>query len=322
GMKTIESFTLPEDRNIFSQVMESHQKNGTANGKILGYIADYFLYPKSLSDLAYISQVLQLKAIQYGVEHWRRNRGRCMGSLYWQLNDSWPVASWASIDYYGRWKALHYGARRFYAPVMVSACEEEELSARIRYYVNNDTLEPINGTVEAALIDRDFQILWTDARQVTAEPMSVSQCMEADYGNWIPSEEKRAEVFARVRLTIGGKCISEQTTLFVKPKHFHYRKPQYQVQVREMENTFEICTKCQTFAQYVELDLRKLDGTFSDNYFDITSPEGVTVVLPKAELRNVAGSFGGEGVHPELVSCEALQEQIRVRSVADSYTTG
>lgn len=320
GRKTIESFTLPEDRNIFSQVMESHQKNGTANGKILGYIADYFLYPKSLANLAYISQVLQLKAIQYGVEHWRRNRGRCMGSLYWQINDSWPVASWSSIDYYGRWKALHYGARRFYAPVMVSACEEEELSARIRYFVHNDTRKPISGTLETALLDRDFQILWQDSRQVEAGPMSARECMEVDYQNWIPSEEKRAEVFARVRLTAAGQCISEQTTLFVKPKHFRYRKPQYQVQVTETDQAYQIHTRCQTFAQYVELDLTNLDGVFSDNYFDITSPEGVTVALPKDELHS-AGCVPGTKIDPEPVSCQALREQLTVKSVADSYTT-
>lgn len=106
--KTIDTFTLPKDRNIFSEVMESHQKNGSANAKILHYIAENFLYPKDFESLIYISQVLQAIAIKSGVEHWRRNRGRCMGAIYWQLNDNWPVASWASIDYFGRWKALQY----------------------------------------------------------------------------------------------------------------------------------------------------------------------------------------------------------------------
>lgn len=92
--------TLPKDRNIFSEVMESHQKNGSANAKILHYIAENFLYPKDFESLIYISQVLQAIAIKSGVEHWRRNRGRCMGAIYWQLNDNWPVASWASIDYF------------------------------------------------------------------------------------------------------------------------------------------------------------------------------------------------------------------------------
>ena len=131
GKKTLDSFSLPEDQNIFSEVMESHQKNGLANTKIFSYISGYYKYPKDMESIAYISQILQLKAIQYGVEHWRRNWGRCMGSIYWQLNDCWPVASWASIDYYGRWKALHYGAKRFYARFMATACEKEELSTEI-----------------------------------------------------------------------------------------------------------------------------------------------------------------------------------------------
>ena len=111
SMKTIESFTLPADRNVFSYVMEKHQRNNAANGKILGYLAQTFLYPRSLDLLVYASQMLQMEAIRCGVEHWRRNRGRCMGAIYWQLNDCWPVASWASIDYFGRWKALHYAAK-------------------------------------------------------------------------------------------------------------------------------------------------------------------------------------------------------------------
>ena len=88
--------------------MECHQKNGTANGRILMYLADNFLYPTRFETLVYASQVLQAEAIRYGVEHWRANRGRCMGSLYWQVNDCWPVASWSSLDYYNRWKPLHY----------------------------------------------------------------------------------------------------------------------------------------------------------------------------------------------------------------------
>lgn len=318
GMKTIESFTLLEDRNIFSQVMESHQKNGSANGKILNYVADYFLYPKSLGDLAYISQVLQLKAIQYGVEHWRRNRGRCMGSLYWQINDCWPVASWASIDYFGRWKALHYGAKRFYAPVMVSACEKEELSSEIGYFVNNDTLEPVQGRVEAAMIDRDFQVLWEHTEDITVEPMSVGQSFFVDYRSVAPErcagqqeewDEKKPFLFARVRLHIGDTLVSEQVTLFVKPKHFQYLKPEYVIAVTETEEQFIIRVKSSSFAQYVELELEELDGVFSDNYFDITTPEGVEVSLPKTEL-------------PEGCTLQNLERQIRVRSVAGSYEVG
>ena len=119
-MKTVETFTKEEDRNIFSEVMESHQKNDAANGKMLYYLSENFRYPKDFKSLLYTTQILQAMAIKSGVEHWRRNRGRCMGTLYWQINDNWPVASWSSIDYFGRWKALHYAAVHFYAPVAAS----------------------------------------------------------------------------------------------------------------------------------------------------------------------------------------------------------
>lgn len=309
GMKTIESFTLPEDRNIFSQVMESHQKNGTANGKILNYVADYFLYPRSLEALAYISQVLQLKAIQYGVEHWRRNRGRCMGSLYWQLNDCWPVASWSSIDYYGRWKALHYGAKRFYAPIMVSACEKEELSAEVEYYVNNDTLYPLHGTVQTALIDTDFRILLQQEHEVMVPSMSVEKALTMDWNPWITSPEMRSKVFARVRLYVDGQCVSEQVTLFVKPKHFTYRKATYTGIITETETSFELSVTSTSFAQYVELDFDCMDMVFTDNYFDITSQDGVTVSLIKAEIK-------------ASVNGKQLQEQLRIKSISDTYDVG
>ena len=108
SIKTVETFTEKEDRNIFSYVMEKHQRNSTANGKIMNYMEQTFLYPSDFDTLLYASQLLQAEAMRYGVEHFRRNRGRCMGAIVWQLNDCWPVASWSSIDYYGRWKALHY----------------------------------------------------------------------------------------------------------------------------------------------------------------------------------------------------------------------
>lgn len=158
-LKSVKQFTLPDDRNIFSRVMERHQRNQAANGKILSYLSQTFRYPNSFDDLLYASQLMQAEAIRYGVEHWRRNRGRCMGAIIWQLNDIWPVASWASIDYYGRWKALHYAAKRFFAPVMISAEEEGELSQNpkineyhpapleksFRLNVCNETLRDVTG---------------------------------------------------------------------------------------------------------------------------------------------------------------------------------
>ena len=142
----------PKELNPFSYVMEKHQRNYGGNGKIAKYMQAAYRYPENFSDFVYASQLLQADGIRYGVEHYRRNRGRCMGAIYWQLNDCWPVISWSSIDYYGRWKALHYYAKRFFAPVMLS-CEEQswmtveadmnrqhfEFEKSIRLNVTNET---------------------------------------------------------------------------------------------------------------------------------------------------------------------------------------
>ncbi len=306
GIKTIDSFTFPEDRNIFSEVMESHQKNPQANGKILNYVADYFLYPKDLASLAYISQVLQLKAIQYGVEHWRRNRGRCMGSLYWQLNDCWPVASWASVDYYGRWKALHYGARRFYQPIMVSACEEEELSTHITYYGHNDTLSDFRGSIEVELLTEDFNSFWRKSFAIDIKHMSAEALLDVDFAGHIPAECEKKRLFARVQLrNSDGGILSEQTTLFVKPKHFAYAQAEYRTTVSESETNILIHVSSNHFAQYVELDLTNSDVIFSDNYFDISSPDGKMVRISKTEY--------------PLLSADDIRCQLTVRSIADTF---
>ncbi len=304
--KTIASFTLPEDRNIFSKVMESHQKNPAANGKILNYIADYFLYPKDTDSLAYISQILQLKAIEYGVEHWRRKRGQCMGSLYWQLNDCWPVASWASIDYYGRWKALHYGARRFYSPVAISISEEKELSSHVSYYVHNDTREEEWCRTKIQLKDRQLRILWEESWEGGLPPLSVVKCMEADFSSWTDDEAVRSSVFSTFQLYRGEELAAERTVLFVKPKHFDYRAAAYDVSVTESEHCFHITVKAQCFCQYVELYFKNYDVIFSDNYFDITSPKGIMVHVNKKDFEC-------------NMTADLIKENLVVRSVADSY---
>ncbi len=119
-LKTVESFTLPEDRVQGSPVLEDHQRCVLGTVKLAGYLARYFRSPKDFPSLVLASQINQAEAIRTGIEHWRRNRGRCMGSIYWQLNDNWPVNSWSSIDSAGRWKLLHYAVKRAYAPLVAS----------------------------------------------------------------------------------------------------------------------------------------------------------------------------------------------------------
>ncbi len=304
--KTIAQFSLPSDRNIFSKVMESHQKNKTANSKIFQYISDYYLYPKDMDNIAYISQVLQLRAIQYGVEHWRRNRGRCMGSLYWQLDDCWPVASWASIDYYGRWKALHYGARHFYRPVTVSACEKEELSPEISYWILNESKERVRRHLEIDLIDTSFHVVYHTEADGEAEPFSSKEIVSENFSKYLETDDQKETRFARVRMFSDGVLEDERVTLFVKPKYFSFQKPRYSWNVEDAGDEYLITVRSSAFAQFVELDFRDFDAVLSDNYFDITSSEGVRVSLSKSAV-------------PGWATSGDVMRGLMIRSIADSY---
>jgi beta-mannosidase len=303
GIKTVKSFTIPEDRNIFSFVMEKHQKNGSANGKILFYLSETFKYPKDFESLLYTSQVLQAEAIKYGVEHWRRNRGRCMGSLYWQLNDCWPVASWSGIDYYGRWKALHYYAKRFYSPVLISA---EDNGTGINIYVTNDTLEDIKGIIEWKLRDTRGGVLCEGKENVTTTSLKSKKCAVLNFKDVINDNNIR-EVYLEFFLKDGGRDGQNTgygTLLFVKPKHFNFINPEIKAAFSESNREFIIKLKSKAFAKSVELDLKETDCRFSDNYFDLTAGDEKMVTVDKS---GILGS----------VSLEGIKEQLKIRSLYD-----
>ena len=272
-LKTIESFTEPKDRNIFSYVMEKHQRNGTANGKIMNYISQNYLYPTDFSTLLYTSQLLQADAIKYGVEHFRRNRGRCMGAVYWQLNDCWPVASWSSIDYFGRWKALHYYAKRFFAPLLLS-CQEEgqmtqqdnvnpqpfELQKSIHLNVANETMEEQRAEVRWALRNRDGSMIRQESVCVTVPPLSSKWLEKTELEDMDIYHE-----YISYELYQDGMKISDSSLVLCFPKHFEYQDPRLDVYA---ENG-EIVVSAKAYAKNVEVQNENEDLVLSDNYFDL-----------------------------------------------------
>lgn len=296
-LKTVESFTLPEDRNIFSRVMERHQRNKAANGKILSYMSQTYRYPNSFDDLLYCSQLLQADAIRYGVEHWRRNRGRCMGAIIWQLNDCWPVASWSSIDYYGRWKALHYVAKRFFAPVMLSACEEGELTQNpqinefhpepikrsVRLNVVNETMAAMTGAVHWALRTSNGARVRSGETAVTVPALSAQWLDEMVF-----DDASLTEHYVSFELVMDGKTVSEGTALFCAPKHFAFQDPMLQVRA---END-EIIVTAQAFAKHVCIESDDADMLLSDNFFDMNGGEKrVRILRGSAESLRVRSVY-------------------------------
>ena len=267
SIKTVESFTELKDRNIFSYVMEKHQKNGAANGKILYYLSENFQYPKDFASMLYASQILQAEAIKYGVEHWRLHWGRCMGSIYWQLNDCWPVASWSSVDYYGRWKALHYFSKRFYAPVLLSACEE---GTRVELHVTNETMKPISGQIHWKLRDSDGRIHREDSIEAAVEALQSGLLVTLDFNTELALDEAKRRTYLEYSFWIDNCEVSSGTVLFAKAKHFAFAAPDITWDVEESEGAFIVSLQSQAFAKYVGLDLVEADCIFDDNFFDLS----------------------------------------------------
>lgn len=283
SLKTVETFTEPEDRNIFSRVMEMHQRNTAANGKILNYLSATYQYPKDFDSLLYASQLLQADAIRYGVEHFRRYRGNCMGTLVWQLNDIWPVASWASIDYFGRWKALHYAEKRMFAPVMIS-CEEigelserpfciaepEEIEKSIRLCVANESMEEVTGTVHWELRDAYGKVLRSSSEEVTVEPLSAYWLAKVDL-----AEADELKHYVSYGFTVDGAEVSSGTCLFTAPKHYDFVDPKLTL----WREGNVLIVKAEHFARFVEIEGVDGDVKLSDNFFDMNPGERSVEIL-------------------------------------------
>lgn len=291
GMETIRSFTKEEDRNIFSYVMEMHQRNSGANGKIMNYLSATYQYPTEFGTLLYASQLLQAEAIRYGVEHFRRNRGedRCMGAVYWQLNDIWPVASWASIDYFGRWKALHYYAKRFFAPVLLSCEEVSEVSrgrtcvsepapvvSTARLNVTNETWESVEDTVCWELRDAMSSVIECGEQKISVPSFDSAWLGLMDF-----SAYPYREVHLSYRLKGAG---SSGSVLFCAPKHHKFADPQLTWEVNEAEGTVTVSSRA--YARAVEVYSESGYLRLDDNYFDMEKGER-TLRLMEGTLKDL-----------------------------------
>ncbi len=297
SLPTVESFTLPGDRNIFSRIMERHQRNKSANGKILSYVSQTYRYPKDFDHLLYCSQLLQADAIRCGVEHWRRDREYCKGTIIWQLNDCWPVASWASIDYFGRWKALHYAAKRFFAPVLLS-CEERgevdqnphinefhpaPIECGAHLCVSNESLKPVTGTAEWSLRHADGSVV-REGREELTVPAQTSLWLE---DMTFPEASVTGDYFS-YRFTTEDGSVSSGSVLFCAPKHFEWVNPELAVR-REGD---ELVVTAAAFAKSIEIRSEDPDLLLDDNYFDMNPGERrIRILRGTAETPSVRSVY-------------------------------
>jgi beta-mannosidase len=299
-LATIRTYADEADWNMTSYIMEQHQKNDSGNSLMVGQMLDTFRLPKDFVSMVYLSLVLQAEGIRYGVEHWRRHPDRVAGILYWQLNDCWPVASWSSLDYFGRWKALHYAARRFYAPLMLSIGDKTPEQA---VYVSNDWLEPWEGTVNWSLETLAGEVLTSGQAPVKVAPQAATQVCKLDFSNQITYDNLRKLIFI-AELWQGDQFVTRRTAYFVPIKHLSLTDPAITVNLQSQKGELIVELISHSLAPLVEVSLIGADVVFSDNYFNLPSGRSVQISCPL----------------PSGWTLSRAEKVIRVCSVYDSYS--
>jgi beta-mannosidase len=279
--------------------MELHQKNASGNALMVGQMLDTFRLPKDFNSLVYLSMALQAEGIRYGVEHWRRYPERVAGILYWQLNDCWPVASWSSLDYFGRWKALHYAARRFFAPLLLSI---EDQPPEQNVFVSNDGLEAWEGMLHWSLETLAGEAFVTGQAHVRAAPQAASLAAKLDFAEQVGDDNRRELIFV-AELRQGERLISRQTATFVPIKHLALSDPAIQVDLHNQDGQLVAELTAESLAMFVEVSLEGAESVLSDNYFNLPAGRRVQISCPM----------------PDGWTLSEAQKKFRICSVYDSY---
>ncbi len=295
-LETIRTFAEESEWNMTSYIMEQHQKNASGNSLMVGQMLDTFRLPKDFESLVYLSLVLQAEGIRYGVEHWRRHTKRVSGTLYWQLNDCWPVASWSSLDYFGRWKALHYAARRFYAPLMLSI---EDAPPKQSIFISSDLMKDWSGKVRWSLVNLDGKVLSSGEKAASVSTNSVTEVESLDFSEYL-TDDSRREIAFIAELWEGETCLTRQMAFFIPTKHLALKDPQITSILSTKDGVLSIELSAQSLARLVECSLIGADVVFSDNYFDLPPQTSVTVTAPlpaEWDLKKAQAAFKARSVY-------------------------
>jgi beta-mannosidase len=299
-MRTIRAFAKPEDLDIRSATMQDHQKNTGGNERILSYMLRWYPEPKDFSSFVYLSQVLQAEAIKVGAEHLRRQMPNTMGSLYWQLNDCWPVASWASIDYYGRWKALQYYARRFYDDVIVSPHAHD---GKVDVYVVSDKLTPLTGTIHMRLLDFSGKVLSEKSQEVQVPAQSSAVYFTLDEKDLLGSADPKKS-FLVFDLAVAGQQTSRNLVFFDTMHNLDLPTPvKVDGTLSGADGAYAVTLRSPVLARSVFVSFGDLEVQTLDNYFDLLPGEAVMVKL-KA---------------PSTVTLEQMKSAMQIISLTDAF---
>lgn len=266
-MKTIHSFATPKDYDMESPVMNAHQKSSIGNFLIKKTMGLYYPVPEKFEDLVYLGLVLQGHGMRQGMEAHRRNRPYCMGSLIWQLNDSWPVVSWSAIDYFGNWKALHYQSRRAFAPVLVDAIREGD---KLRYYVMSDVLKTKDIVLQMELMNFKGKVL---RRHQVEGKLPVNSSVVFYEEDWNQAFAACDTTASFIHMTLkdrhGREILSDEVYYPALPKSQHLPQAKISCKMKKKNGAYELTLKSDQLARDVFIEIPVQGVRFSDNFFDL-----------------------------------------------------
>ena len=282
-MKTIRSFATEKDFDIDSEVMKSHQKSSIGNEAIKQYMDMYYNTPTTFEDFVYVGLVMQGQGMKHGLEAHRRNRSFCMGTLYWQLNDSWPVVSWSGIDYYNNWKAMHYKARDVFAPIALNVYKENDM---LNIYTMSDKLTNTNNlTLQMSLIDFKGKVIKTVAAKVNATANASEKVYSLPIADFATTKEQENSVVNVKLIDTKRNTIAQSNYFFHWPNRLNLPKTKIDKSITYKDGQYTVTLKSNSLAKDVFVEIPIQGAKFSDNFFDLLPGEKKVITITSPELK-------------------------------------
>jgi beta-mannosidase len=298
--ETVKTYTTEEDRkSIETPIMLAHQRHPRGNQLVKEYMLREFNQPKDFESFLYVSQVLQAEGIKIGAEHFRRIMPRNMGSLYWQANDCWQVASWSGMDYFGRWKALMYYTKRFYAPMLISPHVDD--SGNLNIYVVSDSPEAKQAQISMTLMDLNGKTLSSKQMDISVEPLKGKSYFTQTVGELLNGADDKNVVLI-VKLKSNGATVSQNEYFFKPFKEMSFTKPNIKTEIAPSKEGFRITLSTDKPAKDVYLS-GFTTGFFADNYFNLIPGKNLEI-----EYRT-----------SQKMSVEEFRKMLKVRSLVDAF---
>ena len=272
-LKTIKTFAHEDDLSVDSDVMKAHQKASLGTGNLIQYIEDHYTLNGEFGSTVILSQIMQAQAIRSAVESHRRNMPFCMGTLYWQFNDCWPVISWSSVDYEGNWKALHYTAKRFFDSTLISLTEKDGM---VDIYVINDIMKGCPAKLLTRVYKFDGTIIFEESIELEIGP-HTSDIVKSLNKKDLIGENDPSEILIKCELLSDSGVISMNNHFFLKAKELTIPKPEFDIDHKKVNETYLITIQAHSFLYQLHLRSINVKGIFSNNYFEMLPNEVVTI---------------------------------------------